>query len=216
MSVIAAAAATVLIGGGIATAAMATGGPVNGGVVQGCYNTGSGGLRVILPSQTACGRGEAALDWNVQGPTGPAGPVGATGPAGPAGPQGPAGDVGPLGQRGPTGDTGAQGPKGDTGAQGPAGVSGYNVAVGPSPTTGYTLNSFTQGYFDAVCPSGDVVIGGSWESGGNATLNGEGPGAQMNFINGTSFPDNSWVVDLYANSAVSTTFRVYAICAVAS
>lgn len=64
----------------------------DGGVVNGCYNTRTGMLRVIDTSANqSCNPSEAALSWNQTGPQGPAGPQGVAGPAGPAGPTGPSG-----------------------------------------------------------------------------------------------------------------------------
>lgn len=92
---------------GIVTAAI----PTNN-VINGCYTKSGGGLRVIDPANTQCGRNETALAWNVQGPQGPIGPQGVPGPQGPAGAQGPAG---PQGVPGPQGPAGAQGPAGPAG-----------------------------------------------------------------------------------------------------
>lgn len=70
---------------------------------------------------------------DLNGPQGPAGPVGAAGPAGPQGAPGPKGETGAPGAPGPKGDTGltgAQGPKGDPGVAGPAGPAGPAGADG--------------------------------------------------------------------------------------
>jgi hypothetical protein len=57
------------------------------GIINGCYNTRTGILRVIdLSGHQSCNPGETALSWNQVGPQGPAGPQGPTGPAGPPGP----------------------------------------------------------------------------------------------------------------------------------
>lgn len=67
--------------GSIAWAAI----PDGAGVVHGCYDKGSGQLRVT-DTQTnvpkSCTVKEAALDWNVRGPQGMPGPQGPAGPAG--------------------------------------------------------------------------------------------------------------------------------------
>jgi len=61
------------------------------GVVNGCYNTRTGILRVIDTSaHQACKPDEAALSWNQTGPQGPIGPQGPAGQPGPPGPAGPA------------------------------------------------------------------------------------------------------------------------------
>ena len=56
--------------------------PDAGGVIQGCYKTASGDLRVIDDSNASCKAGETALDWNQQGIQGPQGPQGQQGPPG--------------------------------------------------------------------------------------------------------------------------------------
>ncbi|MDX6511280.1 MAG: hypothetical protein QOE36_784 [Gaiellaceae bacterium] len=144
---LAATAAAVVAGAGIAYAAV----PDGTGAIHACYKD-NGDLRVIDPTgakkdQNGCKSGETALTWNQQGSagapgapgpqgpkgdtgaTGPAGPSGAAGPAGPAGPKGDTGSQGSPGEPGPQGlkgDTGAPGPKGDTGPQGPPGAAGEN------------------------------------------------------------------------------------------
>jgi hypothetical protein len=56
------------------------------GVIQGCYKTVGGSLRVIDASLgESCKVGETSLSWNQSGPTGAQGPVGPQGPTGPAG-----------------------------------------------------------------------------------------------------------------------------------
>jgi hypothetical protein len=71
--------------GGAAFAAI----PDSNDVIHGCYDRGSGALRVIdtggKPPRTCVGR-EAPISWNQQGPTGDAGATGPTGPAGQVGP----------------------------------------------------------------------------------------------------------------------------------
>ena len=73
-------AATLAVGS-IALAAI----PDGGGVVHGCYDKGSGQLRVTdtqtnLPK--SCTVKEAPLDWNLRGVQGLPGPQGPAGPAG--------------------------------------------------------------------------------------------------------------------------------------
>ena len=48
-------------------------------VINGCYSLSTGILRVA----SSCGRDEAAISWNQDGPAGPAGPAGQVGPPGP-------------------------------------------------------------------------------------------------------------------------------------
>ncbi len=57
--------------------------PAPNGVINGCYQTASGKLRVI-DSAATCRADETALNWNqmgTQGPAGPQGPAGAPGTA---------------------------------------------------------------------------------------------------------------------------------------
>src|SRR5262245_13731225 len=78
--------------------------PDAAGVVHGCNATKNRAPRAIAPGAGGkCATGELALDWNRQGPTGPAGATG---------PQGPAGAPGATGPQGPAGTPGATGPQG--------------------------------------------------------------------------------------------------------
>jgi hypothetical protein len=170
-------------------------------------------------------------DAGVAGPVGPQGEVGPAGPIGPTGAVGPQGEVGPAGATGavgPKGDTGATGPKGDTGPtgaaglQGPMGPQGLMGPLGPqglpgvggyyiastAPTTVTLLTANTTTTLTATCPAGKNVIGGGYES------------SLLNFVLHpvAMFPvaPDSWRVTLRlsgTNSAVTFTFRVYAICA---
>jgi hypothetical protein len=64
------------------------------GVINGCYKTVGGSLRVIdMSLGNSCKVGETSLNWNQTGPQGPPGQKGDTGPAGPSGPAGPPGPV---------------------------------------------------------------------------------------------------------------------------
>jgi hypothetical protein len=91
------AAAVVAIAGGVTYAVADIGG---GGVINGCYKSQNGQLRLIDPAADSCHPSETAIAWSQTGPQGPAGPPG---PAGPAGPQGPKGDKGDPGPPGPPG-----------------------------------------------------------------------------------------------------------------
>ena len=79
------AVALVAIAGAITYAVAGVG---DGGVINGCYKSQNGQLRVIDPAADHCLPSEAAISW---GQTGTQGPPGPPGPAGPTGPQGPAG-----------------------------------------------------------------------------------------------------------------------------
>jgi hypothetical protein len=78
------AAAAVL--GGITHASVG-----GGGVIDGCYKSANGQLRVIDPATQGCLPSETPISWSQTGPQGP------PGPQGPQGPEGPQGDVGPRG-----------------------------------------------------------------------------------------------------------------------
>jgi hypothetical protein len=130
------------VGGGTAFATIA-GGPVSGGVVQGCYDSG-GNLKVLLPGETSCPKGYTALDWNQTGSAGATGPSGPAGPAGATGPQGPQGVAGADGATGATGPAGPQGPPGPT------------VTVTATPTTTPTPTSTL-----VASPAGTACGGGS-------------------------------------------------------
>ena len=106
------AVAVVAIAGGVTYAVADIGG---GGVINGCYKSQNGQLRLIDPAADSCHPSETAISWSQ---TGPQGPKGDKGDPGPAGPQGPKGD------KGDKGDQGAQGP---VGPQGPAGAPATNL-----------------------------------------------------------------------------------------
>jgi hypothetical protein len=59
--------------------------PSGGGVINGCYHSSSGQLRVIDGDAQSCKSNEKALDWNQQGVPGAPGQKGEPGPPGPAG-----------------------------------------------------------------------------------------------------------------------------------
>ena len=137
------AAVLVAVAGGVTYAVAEIGG---GGVINGCYKSQNGQLRLIDPASDSCNPSETAISWNrtgpqgpqgpqgpagPAGPQGPAGPAGSTGPAGPAGPQGPAGPAGLTGPAGPVGPAGPQGPQGEIGPQGPAGPPGPSHVLAP-------------------------------------------------------------------------------------
>lgn len=166
----------------------------------------------------------------VPGPQGEPGPVGPTGPAGPEGPIGAEGPSGPQGQPGPEGATGPIGPQGQPGPQGPAGPTGPQGQVGPQGATGAQGQTGLQGPAGpqglpglsghevasvnvvdgytgtASCPSGKSVVGGGWEFNADHGIS-TFPQARSSFPSSTS----SWTVLL--NPALTTDFKVYAICA---
>ena len=103
------AVAVVAIAGGVTYAVADIG---DGGVINGCYKSQNGQLRLIDPATDSCHPSESAISWSQTGPQGPAGATGPPGPTGPAGPPGPQGATGPQGPAGPQGATGPQGPAG--------------------------------------------------------------------------------------------------------
>jgi Collagen triple helix repeat (20 copies) len=132
------AVATVAIAGGVTYAVADIG---DGGVINGCYKTQNGQLRLIDPATDSCHPSETAISWSQ---TGPQGPKGDPGPPGPAGPQGPAGPTGPVGPAGPAGPTGPQGPAGPQGIPGPQGQTGPTGPQGPPGLSGLPpVDSFT-------------------------------------------------------------------------
>ena len=94
------AVALVAIAGGITYAVADIGG---GGVINGCYKSQNGQLRVIDPATDHCLPSETAISWNQTGTQGPPGPTGPQGPTGPTGGTGPTGPAGPTGPQGPPG-----------------------------------------------------------------------------------------------------------------
>jgi Collagen triple helix repeat (20 copies) len=121
VAVAVAAVVLVAIAGGITYAVADIGG---GGVINGCYKSQNGQLRLIDPAKDNCLPSEKSISWSQTGPQGPPGPTGPTGPQGPTGAQGPKGDTGPTGPAGQQGPTGPQGPTGSIGPTGPQGPKG--------------------------------------------------------------------------------------------
>lgn len=192
------AVALVAIAGAVTYAFASIGG---GGVINGCYKTQNGQLRVIDPASDHCLPSETPISWNQAGPTGLRGPTGqqgptgpqglkgdtgATGPAGPAGVQGPKGDAGPTGPRGPTGNTGAIGPKGVTGPTGPrGGLSTVEVVT-------QTAHPSTSGFATVLvnCPAGTTLTGGGADVLG---IVGDAAGNGQRIISNNPFNPNQWI-----------------------
>lgn len=100
--------AAALAAAGAAGVVYATG----SGVINGCYKTQNGQLRVIDPTTAQCLPSETAISWSQTGPQGPMGLQGPVGPQGAVGPQGPQGPAGLQGLQGAQGDAGPTGPRG--------------------------------------------------------------------------------------------------------
>src|SRR5688572_21700158 len=79
------------------------------GSIRACQHIRHGLLRIPAPD-ASCKKNEKTVEWNKEGPAGPAGEPGPAGPAGDAGPAGPKGDAGPAGDAGPPGPKGDPGP----------------------------------------------------------------------------------------------------------
>src|SRR5439155_24411559 len=97
-------------------------------MLQACYNTVNGNLRLSSPDGIPCSNAELPISWNQTGPEGPAGPPGAQGAAGAAGPQGLQGAQGPQGPAGPQGPPGAS-----VGGQAVSVTHVFDSAPGPLP-----------------------------------------------------------------------------------
>jgi hypothetical protein len=73
----------VAIAGGVTYAVADTG---SGGVINGCYKSMNGQLRLIDPAADSCLPSETAISWGQTGTQGPKGDEGDPGPQGPPGP----------------------------------------------------------------------------------------------------------------------------------
>ena len=119
-----------MLAGGVAWAAIP-----EGGVIQGCYDSG-GNLKLV--AALPCPKGYTPLAWNQQGLQGPHVP------------QGIPGTNGTNGANGQDGQDGAQGPPGPPGPTG--GLAGYEIVVAYTSESDYAVT--------AQCPSGKKALGG--------------------------------------------------------
>ena len=154
------AVAVVAIAGGVTYAVADIG---DGGVINGCYKSQNGQLRLIDPATDSCHPSETAISWSQTGPQGPKGDKGDKGdpgPPGPVGPQGPAGATGPVGPAGPAGPQGATGPQGPAGPQGPPGPTSVRTTGFVALTPGNTRTLFSSGGVSlvAVCNAGPTTV----------------------------------------------------------
>ena len=140
---------------GIAYAAI----PDANGVINGCYSSGQGQLRVIDTAKgETCKNNETAISWNQKGPKGDQGiqgPKGDTGETGATGATGPEGPQGPQGETGATGATGVQGAQGVPGPQGAVGADGGTAGL-VSPNGKFRIEITNQGHLHQG-PARDVL-----------------------------------------------------------
>jgi Collagen triple helix repeat (20 copies) len=148
------AVAVVAIAGGVTYAVADIG---SGGVINGCYKSQNGQLRLIDAAADSCHPSETAISWGqtgTQGPKGDKGDKGDPGPPGPPGPEGPKGDKGDQGDPGPPGATGPQGPAGPPGP-GTKTISGEVAANGAATIgTGFTSSRQSLGRYVVSFPAG--------------------------------------------------------------
>jgi hypothetical protein len=211
-------AGAVFIGGSVAGVEAA------GGVINACVS--NAGV-VTIPSSGTCRPTETALQWNIQGPPGPAGaqgPQGAVGPPGPIGPQGAAGPQGLAGAGGPAGAVGPDGAVGPAGPTGPQGNPGPMGPVGPQGGPGISRYISFSGPFQFVDPGQLVVAdvscgfpGGFPLGGGFSTTGTGGPSGiapSTGLLVEDSFPTGGgWEVQVLNTSSGRETFTPYVICA---
>jgi hypothetical protein len=143
----------VAIAGGVTYAVADIGG---GGVINGCYKSQNGQLRLIDPATDSCNPSETPISWGQTGTQGPKGDKGDPGPQGPTGPQGPPGLSGlpPVGRF-----TATQIVKGAIL------TCGSTNAIGPDPgCQGMKLNGLDIGFqgFAAATAVCNAVTGGGW------------------------------------------------------
>lgn len=181
--------------------------------IRACAQKENGQLRVVADGD--CRLSESSLEWNVEGPAGPAGPQG---PAGPAGPTGPVGPAGPEGPPGPAGSPGPAGPSGPAGPQGPAGPPGSVELTGvtgvvrtgslPEPLPPHTSSGFVL-----RCPVGKVAL-----AGGHSVFPGIGVDVlESRPLEGPSpwddRTDPGWLIYARNNSATVSSLSVSVVCA---
>jgi len=114
------------------------------------------------------------------------------------------GTRGPRGVRGPQGPQGSQGAPGATGTRGPAGIPGITrveSAFVTVPANG------VNGTF-ALCPPGDVVLGGGWDGGSSPD-----PNVSVSYNEPSTTTNTAWLVTVADHSGLNTTLAAVAECA---
>lgn len=202
--------------------------------IHACVHRETGQVRIVSAGDQ-CRRQESSLEWNSEGPAGPAGagtqgevgpagPQGEIGPAGPKGdpgPAGPQGDPGPAGAQGEPGPTGAAGPQGETGATGPAGPAGPAGPQGPAGAGG--ISGWEQRTASTIVSAGGAssavvrcTAGKQVFTGGFAT-----PGTGMSVVEShpatvTTGQNPGWIVWARNLGSSDALLTVYAVCATAT
>src|SRR4051812_38121230 len=124
--------AACLLAGGITLVAGAGVDKKKAGTINACAKKQDGRLRMVAGAAN-CKRGERAVQWNVEGPQGPAGSQGQAGDKGAAGSAGAVGPAGPAGVAGPGWTPGAPWPAGGPRPPGGAGGAGAPRPGGAAP-----------------------------------------------------------------------------------
>lgn len=162
--------------------------------IHACVHRETGQVRIVSAGEQ-CRRTETALEWNAEGPAGPAGAPGQVGPAGSQGEIGPAGPQGETGPAGPAGPAGPPGPAGSVGFSGWEQKSAFAIVSGNGGTATVT----------ARCTTGKQVLAGGYATSSpdmtilesRPTPSGQTPGWIVKVLNkGTDAP-----VTAYANCA---------------
>jgi hypothetical protein len=192
----------VAVAGGVTYAVAQIGG---GGVINGCYKSGSRGddddddrghrrgsgqLRVIDPATERCRRGETPISWNQTGPQGTKGDKGDPGPPGPAGRPGP---IGPRGPQGPTM------PWALVRANGTLLRGSHVVATNRLPTPAWGPAAYEVIFDRRVNTCG--YVGSTWESPGD-------PGSTVGVFDRTTPPNpNAVFVTTHDSTGAQTPLR---------
>ena len=195
--------------------------------IHACVHRETGQVRIVSAGDQ-CRRTETALEWNAEGPAGPAGEVGPAGSQGEIGPAGPKGDPGPAG---PQGETGPGGPHGEPGATGPAGPAGPQGETGPAGPAGPPgpgggtggISGWEQKTASTIVSAGkpgSVIVrcstGKQVFTGGFGTS-----GLEMSILEShpatvASGQNPGWVVFAHNKGTSDATLTVYAVCATAT